>query len=184
MEQVITGNMYNIAGYTIRQLLIKDINSALIIEKLSFDTPWTVKEFLKYLETYDNNGNVNNYITLAVETDKKLVGYIICDVLSNKIRILNVAIHPDHRLKGILTSFIAKIIHLAQRKQKKQVIIEIKENNLSAQLAFKALEFKAIKIIKNGGDYNTYLMSKSVITNSFNNQFHAKNLTIHHNQIF
>ncbi len=83
-------------GLTIRKLSYCDLPSVIAIERRSFPTPWSLAMFV--LELSKPQG-----ICLAAEDEHGLVGYLVCARYDRVWHLMNVAIAPEHRRRGIAT---------------------------------------------------------------------------------
>ena len=93
-------------GVNLRRLGYGDLPSVIAIERRSFPTPWSLAMFV--LELSKPSG-----ICLAAETEDGLVGYLVCARYDDVWHLMNVAIHPDHRRRGIATELIESLFEEA-----------------------------------------------------------------------
>ena len=91
---------------SLRRLGYGDLPSVIAIERRSFPTPWSLAMFV--LELSKPSG-----ICLAAETEDGLVGYLVCARYDDVWHLMNVAIHPDHRRRGIATELIERLFEEA-----------------------------------------------------------------------
>jgi [ribosomal protein S18]-alanine N-acetyltransferase len=79
----------------IRRLVYSDLPAVLAIERRSFQTPWSLAMFV--LELSKPSG-----ICLAATNEEEvLIGYLVCSRYADVWHLMNVAIAPDHRRRGI-----------------------------------------------------------------------------------
>jgi ribosomal-protein-alanine N-acetyltransferase len=90
------------AGPALRRLSYGDLPSVISIERRSFPTPWSLAMFV--LELSKPSG-----ICLAAEDEEGLIGYLVCARYDAVWHLMNVAIHPDHRRRGIATELIERL---------------------------------------------------------------------------
>jgi [ribosomal protein S18]-alanine N-acetyltransferase len=83
----------------LRKLAYGDLPSVIAIERRSFPTPWSLAMFV--LELSKPSG-----ICLAAENDDGLIGYLVCSRYDDVWHLMNVAIHPDQRRRGVATELI------------------------------------------------------------------------------
>jgi [ribosomal protein S18]-alanine N-acetyltransferase len=86
----------------LRRLGYSDLPSVISIERRSFPTPWSLAMFV--LELSKPSG-----ICLAAEDSEGLIGYLVCARYDDVWHLMNVAVHPDHRRRGIATELIEKL---------------------------------------------------------------------------
>jgi ribosomal-protein-alanine N-acetyltransferase len=89
-------------GLTLRRLGYGDLPSVISIERRSFPTPWSLAMFV--LELSKPSG-----ICLAAEADGGLVGYLVCARYDDVWHLMNVAVHPEQRRRGVATELIERL---------------------------------------------------------------------------
>jgi [ribosomal protein S18]-alanine N-acetyltransferase len=87
----------------LRKLAYGDLPSVIAIERRSFPTPWSLAMFV--LELSKPSG-----ICLAAEDDDGLVGYLVCARYDDVWHLMNVAIHPGRRRRGVATELIQRLL--------------------------------------------------------------------------
>ena len=87
----------------IRWLIRRDMDSVLSIERSSFEFPWTEEEFLSCLRQ-------RNCIGTVAEVDHEIVGFMIYELHQSMLRILNFAVSPDARRKGVGGQMVQRLI--------------------------------------------------------------------------
>ena len=144
---------------TLRYMMRPDVLAVYAIEKMSFSHPWTVGDFIRC-------GREKRYISVVAEIADEVVGYMIYDVHKHFLDLLNFAVHPDVRRCGIGQMMIDKIKDRLSKGPRDRVLMEISETNLHGQLFFRAMGFRATRVVRdrfeNGGD--AYLMKYAVET--------------------
>lgn len=118
--------------------LQKDI---LDIESRSFPTPWRLSQFL------DEIANPLSHIWALLEKDN-LVGYICFWIVADEIHIMNIAIRPDMRGRGMAKLLLTKLINVAIDKDISQIWLEVRPSNKAAISLYLHLGFKKVGIRK------------------------------------
>jgi len=116
----------------------KDI---LEIEKKSFPSPWGFLQFL------DELTNPSSHIWALLE-EEKIVGYICFWIVSDEIHIMNIAIHPDMRGKGMAKLLLKRLIDMALNKKISQIWLEVRPSNRAAISLYNAVGFKKVGVRK------------------------------------
>jgi ribosomal-protein-alanine N-acetyltransferase len=93
-------------GLRLRRLSYGDLPSVISIERRSFPTPWSLAMFV--LELSKPSG-----ICLAAEDADGLVGYLVCARYDDVWHLMNVAIHPERRRRGVATELIEQLFEQA-----------------------------------------------------------------------
>lgn len=142
----------------IRWMIRRDMPEVLAIEKKSFEFPWSEDDFLRCLRQ-------RNCIGMVAEIDGKVAGFIIYELHKNRLHILNFAIDPEFRRRGIGSAMVQKLLSKLSHQRRNQILLEVRETNLPAQLFFKKHNFRAISTLKDFYEDTTedaYLMNYQV----------------------
>jgi [ribosomal protein S18]-alanine N-acetyltransferase len=90
----------------LRRLGYGDLPSVISIERRSFPTPWSLAMFV--LELSKPSG-----ICLAAEDSDGLAGYLVCARYDDVWHLMNVAVHPERRRRGIASDLIERLFEEA-----------------------------------------------------------------------
>jgi [ribosomal protein S18]-alanine N-acetyltransferase len=90
----------------IRRLGYSDLPAVISIERRSFSTPWSLAMFV--LELSKPSG-----ICLAAGVADRLAGYLVCSRYEGVWHLMNVAVDPEHRRRGIATRLISQLFEEA-----------------------------------------------------------------------
>ena len=126
----------------IRWLIRRDMDEVLGIERGSFQFPWTEEEFLCCLRQ-------RNCIGTVAELDHKIVGFMIYELHRTRIHVLSFAVHPDFRRQSVGSAMITKLVSKLAYQRRNRIVLEVRETNLSAQLFFRSLGFRATGVLRN-----------------------------------
>jgi ribosomal-protein-alanine N-acetyltransferase len=105
----------------IRRLAYADLPQAIAIERRSFPTPWSLAMFV--LELSKPSG-----ICLAALQDGRIVGYMICSRYDTVWHVMNVAVDPSLRRRGIGTRLLERLFERADRPGA-QYTLEVRLSN-------------------------------------------------------
>lgn len=119
---------------------VRDLNDIMVIERLSFATPWTKAAFLSELLENDRA----HY--LVARADGKPVGYVGIWLVADEGHITNVAVHPDYRSRGVGRRLMEAITELARRKGARRLTLEVRKSNIRAQRLYESLGFKSVGV--------------------------------------
>ena len=125
----------------IRWMIRRDMPEVLAIESGQESLPWMEDEFLKILRQ-------RNCIGMVAEADDKIVGFMIYELNKHRLQILNFAVHPKYRRRGVASQMAAKLIGKLSSQRRTRISLHLRETNLSAQLFFRAIGFKALEIAR------------------------------------
>ena len=122
------------AAVEIRRLTYADLPQVVAIERRAFTTPWSLAMFV--LELSKPSG-----VCLAAESDGELVGYLICSRYDTVWHVMNVAVDPDRRRRGIATALIGAL--LARVGPDAPVTLEVRRSNTGAILLYERFGFRS-----------------------------------------
>src|SRR5437660_6309866 len=125
----------------IRWMIRRDMPEVLQTEQESFEFAWTEEDFLRCLRQ-------RNCIGMVAEQGEKVVGFMIYELHKAKLHILNFAVSPACRRLGVGSQMVAKLVGKLSSHRRTKITLEVRETNLVAQLFFKSLEFRALRVLR------------------------------------
>ncbi len=125
----------------IRWLIRRDMPEVLAIEQESFDYSWTEEEFLCILRQ-------RNCIGMVAELDHEIVGFMIYELHKSNLHVLNFAVSSQHRHQGIGSRMVQRLIDKLSSQRRKEILLEVRERNLGAQLFFRKQNFFAVTVLR------------------------------------
>lgn len=129
----------------IRWLIRRDMSEVLEIERASFEFAWTEEDFLCCLRQ-------RNCIGMVAEHNHEIVGFMIYELHKSMLRILNFSVAPDARRKAVGGQMIGRLIDKLSQQRRKEIVLEVRETNLAAQMFFKNQDFRAVTVLRNHYD--------------------------------
>jgi len=129
----------------VRWLIRRDMAEVLDIERASFDVPWVEEEFLACLRQL-------NCIGMVAEHQQIIVGFMLYEFHRHSIHVLNFAVHPNCLRQGIGTRLVAKLIDKLSQQRREEIVLEVRETNLDAQLFFQSQGFRAVSVMRDWYD--------------------------------
>jgi len=138
----------------IRWMLRRDMNEILRIEQDSFELPWTEEDFLNCLRS-------RNCIGMSAEQGERVVAFMIYELHKRKLDILNFAVQPDFRRARVGAQMVSKLISKLSGHRRTHITAVVRETNLQAQLFFRAVNFTALRVLRDHFDdtgESAYLM--------------------------
>ncbi len=133
----------------IEQMRMEDLDEVMIIEKASFITPWTRGMFIEEL------GSRHSVCLVARMPDEsgsgengKIIGFVCSSFILDEIHILNIAVHPSYRRKGVAGLMIKEIIKKGYERGSRYIFLEVRVKNKAAIRFYEKLGFKVIGLRK------------------------------------
>lgn len=133
--------MFKAQELIIEKMGLDNISQILEIEKISFPTPWHSYIFELELKK-------PRTLQLVSKFGDQVTGYIISWMMYDEIHILNVAVHPDFRRKGIARKLLSDVIEYFYPRGARSVILEVRMNNKAAQNLYESMGFRTLRIRK------------------------------------
>ena len=112
------------------------------LEGICFRDPWSEKSVASEL------GNPLSYWLVAVEGETVL-GYIGSQTVLDESDVMNVAVSPEHRRKGIAQALVVALADGLREKGSSKLTLEVRTSNSSAIALYEKLEFRQIGLRKN-----------------------------------
>jgi ribosomal-protein-alanine N-acetyltransferase len=114
-----------------------DIEVVCAIESVAHPTPWTRAIFENELELDWSN----MWLVRDPDADRS-IGFLVFWTIHDEIHILNVAVHPDYRRRGIATEMIAKLEGRAVEFGFAFITLEVREHNTPAIQLYESMGFE------------------------------------------
>lgn len=132
-------------NFQIRWLIRRDMDEVLEIERQSFDVPWSEDEFLSALRQRNGIGAVAECYFVP-EGRWRVLGYMIYELNSDNITLLNFAVCPAVRRQKVGSRLIERLVEKLSNQRRSKIIAAVSEANLQAHLFFQACGFKAVAV--------------------------------------
>jgi ribosomal-protein-alanine N-acetyltransferase len=125
------------AAVEIRRLTFADLPQVVAIERRAFTTPWSLAMFV--LELSKPSG-----ICLAAEVERELVGYLVCSRYDTVWHLMNIAVEPDWRRRGIGSALLQAL--LERVGDDAQVTLEVRRSNQGAVVLYEQFGFRSVGV--------------------------------------
>ena len=118
-----------------------DLDGVMAIEEVSFPTPWSRGMFIEDFPRDFSDALV------AAGTDDEVLGYAVCWIIAGESHLLNIAVHPKRRGRGIGRALLSECIRAAARAGASLIFLEVRAGNEAAQRLYRSMgfEFRAIR---------------------------------------
>lgn len=108
------------------------------IERAAFTDPWSRKAFLDLLAQ-------PHVRAFAVDApDGRLAGYALASVVTDQGEILNLAVAPDTRRRGLGRMLLAAMLDMFRREGVVSVFLEVRPSNAAAIHLYEAAGFRPL----------------------------------------
>jgi len=120
----------------IRALTLGDLDAIEDIEHNSYDTPWSRSMFAGELAKPAS-------LCLGAFEGEQLAGYLIVSRYVDAWHIMNIAVSPDFRRRGIATALIQRLFELTDDRSRRGYTLEVRVSNDGAISLYERLGFTA-----------------------------------------
>ena len=114
-----------------------------LLDQLSFTEPWPKNTFAYELTT--------NYsiCQVAVDLSGNVIGAIVVWLVVDEAHVATIAVHPDHRQKGIGAGLLASALIIASYRGALTSLLEVRVSNLPAIKLYERFGYQSVGIRKN-----------------------------------
>lgn len=112
------------------------------MERTCFSDPWSENSIASELD------NRLSY-WLVAEENGQVLGYIGSKTVLGETDIMNLAVSPEHRRKGIAKALLLTLMDVLKTQGNRCVSLEVRQSNLTAQALYKKLGFRQVGIRPN-----------------------------------
>jgi ribosomal-protein-alanine acetyltransferase len=123
--------------YRIRPASVEDAAALAGLERRCFSDPWSAEAFRATLDTPGAAGFV-------AEGDHELVGYILSLNAGRVAEVLNVAVAPEHRRRGLARRLLDRAVAGLEAEGVREMFLEVRESNAGALRLYEGAGFGRI----------------------------------------
>jgi ribosomal-protein-alanine N-acetyltransferase len=135
-----------VGAWALSEMRVQDLPQVLAIERRSFDNPWTSALFLQELRIPFSRIMV---IRPADDAEEPIVGYLCRWFVADEVHILNVAVHPGQRRRGIGGILLQEALREARELGADAVTLEVRRSNAGARRVYESLRFEEVGVRRN-----------------------------------
>jgi [ribosomal protein S18]-alanine N-acetyltransferase len=119
----------------VRELEISDLNAIEAIEQRAYPTPWSRSMFASELAKPTS-------ICLGAFEGSDLLGYVINSRYVDAWHVMNVAVDPDRRRRGVATTLLERLFELTRDDERRGYTLEVRISNEDAIHLYERLGFE------------------------------------------
>jgi [ribosomal protein S18]-alanine N-acetyltransferase len=127
----------------IRRAGLTDVRSLSEIEKVSFPSPWTLWCFLA---EYANSKSTILVAGPPPPEPWETWGYVIYWLIADEMHLLNLAVHPAYRRRGLARSLLTAALAQARDRGAAVVWLEVRPSNTAALALYHSFGFEEIGV--------------------------------------
>lgn len=115
------------------------IDDLINVERQCFAYHWTREQFALGLDK-------GAYRTLGVYSNNNLVGYIAFSLIVDEMEILNLAILPEFRRKGLASILLQQALAVSQENGMRKSFLDVKRSNIAAIELYTKFGYKQVGV--------------------------------------
>jgi ribosomal-protein-alanine N-acetyltransferase len=119
---------------TIRRLTYADLPQVIAIERRAFQTPWSLSMFVLELSKPSS-------ICIAAVVERRILGYLICARFADVWHLMNVAVDPSARRRGVATALLEQMLERAGHDA--DYTLEVRPSNGGAIALYERFGFRS-----------------------------------------
>ncbi len=121
----------------IREMTEEDLDEVVQIERMSFRTPWSRRLFERERLT----PFARAFVAREIPSDP-VVGYLCFWLVASQMHILNLAVHPQRRHRGIGTRLLRYGIDYCRERGVREFTLEVRRSNYEAIALYRRFQFQ------------------------------------------
>ncbi len=118
-----------------------DIDEVAEIERLSQPSPWPAHLFL---EEMARDWAHIELVKTRTSAGRVVIGFCNFCLVHDEVHLLNLAVHPDWRRRGIGRMLLEHLLTFARAEACQVVTLEVRESNLAARALYGSHGFAAV----------------------------------------
>lgn len=118
------------------------VSQVAALEKLCFPDPWSERSVASELD------NPLSLWLVATEGERVL-GYVGSQSVLDEADMMNVAVHPDARRRGLARSLVAALIEQLKARDVRMLTLEVRASNEPAKALYESMGFTQVGRRKN-----------------------------------
>jgi ribosomal-protein-alanine N-acetyltransferase len=119
----------------LRRLELGDLDAIEAIERVSYPTPWSRSMFAGELAKPSS-------VSLGAFDDGVLVGYLVISRYVDAWHVMNVAVEPGHRRRGVATALLERLFEITRDDPRRGYTLEVRVSNVDAIRLYERLGFR------------------------------------------
>jgi ribosomal-protein-alanine N-acetyltransferase len=126
---------------------VQDIPQVVLIEQTSFTHPWPEEAFEDEIV---KNAFSHPVVARSLSPAADIVaGYCVKWAVLNELHVQNVAVHPQHRGRGLGRYFLEEALEFGRRLGSRAAFLEVRESNAIARRLYLSMGFREVGKRKN-----------------------------------
>jgi ribosomal-protein-alanine N-acetyltransferase len=126
-----------VGEWEIREMTETDLEAVLHVETASYPGPWTRAMFLA-----ERNEKDYSYLWVAADASTgRIAGYVCFWLLFDELHLLNVAVDPDFRNRGVGRKLVRRMMEYGRERGARSAFLEVRVSNRPARRLYESFGF-------------------------------------------
>jgi len=126
---------------TVRPMTANDVPGVMLVERASYEFPWTDNIFRDCLKV--------GYYCCVIENESGIIGHGVMSAAVGECHLLNICIHPDYQRHGFGQRLVDHLLNLAYHAKARIAYLEVRVSNIAAKTLYLKRGFKEVGVRKN-----------------------------------
>lgn len=131
--------------FSIRPATVADVPAVTAAERRCFADPWSAESIASLFESKAFVGLVGERTGPGAE----LVGYLFARAIADEAEVLNIAVIPEDRGRGLGGLLLDRGLAALERRAMSSVFLEVRESNQPARLLYLSRGFRPVGLRAN-----------------------------------
>jgi ribosomal-protein-alanine N-acetyltransferase len=136
------------AGLVLERAGDEDLDALVTLERRCFSHPWTPRNF------QDEIAGRGRVVVLrappaATSAARGIVAYCVYHVVADEMHVLNLAVHAEHRGRGLARRLLALCFSFGARQGARRALLEVRQSNRAAQRLYSSMGFAQVSVRRN-----------------------------------
>ncbi|MFL5349877.1 MAG: ribosomal protein S18-alanine N-acetyltransferase [Hyalangium sp.] len=133
--------------FQIRQMTHEDMPAVIALEKAAFRNPWSPELLRRELD--------HDWSTILLVEEphpgggRELLGLAIFWIVQDEVHVLNVAVAPEHRRRGVGRVLMDEVLARGRHRNCALATLEVRRSNEAAIGLYKSLGFRSVGVRPN-----------------------------------
>ena len=138
------------ARLEIRRMCPDDLEEVMVIERAAFKHPWSPELFRRELEhDWSTILVAAEPLTSAPQGGERIIAFLIFWLVHDEVHILNVAVAPEQRRKGVARALMAETERRAHTAGASLLTLEVRRSNQAALDLYREFDYRAVGVRPN-----------------------------------
>ena len=120
-------------------MIVDDLPEVVAIERASFPNPWTGPLFLQEMQV-----RFSRILLATSGPEGAIAGYVCRWVVADEVHVLNVAVHPNARGRGLGGALMWEVLDEARDHAVRAVTLEVRRSNEAGRRLYESFGFEQV----------------------------------------